>query len=87
MDNILEAEANKPKNCCGPRIRLARRRTSPQVSQQDLVARLETYGININQGMLSKIENQARPVTDIELKAIGEALAISVAWLIREREM
>lgn len=75
------------RNCCGPRVRQARRRACPRVSQLDLVARLRTYGLELTQATVSKIEHQRRIVTDLELKAIGEALAVRVGWLIDEEEL
>ena len=37
------------------------------LTQDQLVAKLQTRGVNIDQQMLSKIENDARIVTDYEL--------------------
>ena len=58
----------------------------PRVSQDDLSARVAAYGVVLNQESISKIENGTRIVTDVELKAIASALAVSVSWLIDEEE-
>jgi HTH-type transcriptional regulator, cell division transcriptional repressor len=77
---------HQPRNLIGPRMRLARRKALPYVSQEDLVARLETYGVLLTQSAISKIEQGTRIVTDHELKAIASSLAVSVGWLVEEEE-
>jgi transcriptional regulator with XRE-family HTH domain len=67
-------------------MREVRRRSLPRVSQLDLSARVAAYGVTLTQASISKIEQGTRIVTDIELKAIASALAVSVAWLIDEDE-
>ena len=67
-------------------MRLARRRSLPKVSQLDLVARVQAYGIPLTQSAISKIEQGTRIVTDVELRAIASSLAVSVGWLIGEAE-
>lgn len=65
-------------------MRKARRMASPQVSQVDLVARLQVLGLKIEQSAVSKIENGQRPVLDTEVTLIAKALEVSVAWLLGE---
>ena len=52
------------------------------VTQQDLSARLQVQGLNIDQAMISRIEKGERPVTDYELVAIAKALKVSSAELL-----
>ena len=75
------------KNIVGSRIREARNYQTPKLSQNDLVALLEAYGLKLNQSNISKIESGERPVYDYELKVLGEALAVKVGWLIEEEEL
>ena len=70
----------------GSRVRQARRMSSPQVSQVDLVARLQVLGLKIEQSAISKIENGQRPVLDTEVSFIAKALGVSVAWLLGETD-
>jgi transcriptional regulator with XRE-family HTH domain len=74
------------RNVIGSRVRQARRMSSPQVSQVDLVARLQVLGLKIEQSGLSKIENGHRPVLDTEVVALAQALGVSVAWLFGEAD-
>ncbi len=67
------------KNVVGPRIRALRRRKNLTVTQEELVARLQTMGVDIDQSALSRIENGERQITDIELLAVARALGVEVA--------
>ncbi|WP_083605451.1 helix-turn-helix domain-containing protein [Proteiniborus sp. DW1] len=70
------------KNLIGNRVRQARHRVKPKVTQIDLLARLAVRGIELDKTTISKIEAKTRPVTDIELVAIADALGVSVLWLL-----
>lgn len=74
------------RNIVGARVREARKVAKPPITQLDLVARLQTFGMSIDQSSLSKIESGQRPVSDIEVAALARALKVSVAWLIGESE-
>lgn len=69
------------KNVVGPRIREARYRGGGKITQEQLAARLQSLGIDLDRTAISKIENGRRPVTDAEIVAICKALDISVAFL------
>lgn len=70
------------KNIVGGRVREARKSVKPQITQLDLVARLQLLGMMIDQSGLSKIESGRRPVSDIEVVALAKALKVSVEWLL-----
>jgi len=70
----------------GKRIRSARLRCKPPVSQDDLAGRLAARGIALDQTAISRIENRSRYLMDYELIAIAKALKTSVAWLCGEME-
>lgn len=71
----------KERNIVGPRISQARNAAKPPITQLDLVARLQVLGLTIDQSALSKIENQQRPVTDLEVDVLAKALKVSVQWM------
>lgn len=52
----------------------------------ELLARLQTRGIDISVPALSLLEGQKRPVTDIELAALSDILSVSVDWLLGRTE-
>jgi len=72
------------RNIIGVRVRQARLKTSPAVSQDDLAGRLAGQGINIDRTAVSRIENQTRYAMDYEAAAIARALKVSIAWLFGE---
>ena len=53
------------------------------VSQKDLAAKLQIMNVNIDQQMISKIENNKRIVTDYELACFCIALNIHAADLLQ----
>jgi len=74
----------KIRNVVGSRVREARRKCNPAVSQDDLAGRLAAKGILLDRSAVSRIENQTRYVMDYEAKAIARALKVTVAWLMDE---
>ena len=74
------------RNIIGQRVRLARERTKPLVTQADLAARLQIEGLRLERITISKIETGYREVTDVETVAIAKALGVTVNWLLSESE-
>jgi len=74
------------RNIVGPRIKLARKQAVPKITQEDLCARLQVLGLQLERPAISKIETGYREVTDIEVVALAKALYVSVAWLLGEEE-
>jgi transcriptional regulator with XRE-family HTH domain len=73
-------KANK-RNVIGSRVRLARLKHKPAVSQDDLAGRLAAHGVVMDRTAISRIESQTRYVMDYEAEAIALALKVSVASL------
>jgi transcriptional regulator with XRE-family HTH domain len=74
------------KNIIGARVREARLKLKPAVSQDDLAGRLAGQGILMDRSAVSRIENQSRYAMDYEAAAIARALKVSVAWLFAESD-
>jgi len=74
------------RNAVGPRVRKARKLGTPPVSQVDLAARLQLMGFKIDQSGVSKIEQGRRPVLDLEVIALAQALKVPAAWLLGETD-
>jgi len=72
------------RNIIGARVREARLKRQPAVSQDDLAGRLAGQGVIMDRTAVSRIESQARYVMDYEAAAIARALKVSVAWLFGE---
>lgn len=74
------------RNIIGERVRLARGRAKPLITQADLAARLQIEGLSLERVTISKIETGYREVTDVEAVAIAKALGVTVSWLLGESE-
>ncbi|WP_297637765.1 helix-turn-helix transcriptional regulator [uncultured Clostridium sp.] len=69
------------KNIIGLNIKLVRK--SLNISQKELVAKLNLQGIHLDEPMLSRIENCKRPLLDYEILAISKALNINIDTLFK----
>lgn len=72
------------RNISGPRIRTARLRQRPSMSQARLAQLVNKRGFRLDASMLCRIENQERGVLDTELQAFARCLKTSIAWLCGE---
>ena len=68
------------KNIVGARVTEAR--LARGMKQNELLARLQTAGVDLSTPALYLLEGQKRPVSDIELKALADILEVSVDWLL-----
>lgn len=80
----LNPSAQRGTNVLGPRIREARERLDPPVTQSDLAARLTVLGIECDRPTITRIENRERFLRDYEIKGIAKALKVTAAWLFNE---
>lgn len=68
------------KNIIGARV--TESRLALGMKQVELLAKLQTAGIDMSIPALSLLEGQKRPVSDIELNALADILNVSVDWLL-----
>jgi len=68
------------RNIIGARVTEARKKQG--MKQVELMAKLQTLGVDISIPALSLLEGQKRPVSDFELKALADILNVSVDWLL-----
>ena len=71
-------------NASGIKIRDARERA--KLSQEQLAAKLQLAGLNINQKAISRIETGDRVVPDFELPYFAEVLDIPICKLLEQEE-
>ena len=74
------------KNIIGRKMRIYRAMQSPPMSQADLMAKINLNGWEISQSILSKIENEERIVSDLELLTISKSMGVDILWLLGEKE-
>lgn len=68
------------KNLIGPRVRELRR--AKGLSQEQMAAQLQLLGMDSERGVVKRIENGSRFVTDVELCLLAEYFQVSVAELL-----
>lgn len=77
---------NKRKLALGDRniigARVTEARLALDMKQTELLAKLQTSGVDMSIPALSLLEGQKRPVSDIELNALADILHVSVDWLL-----
>ena len=61
-------------------------RKQKAIKQKQLVAMLQSRGMDICDASMSRLEGQRRKVLDYELPVIADALGVSVAWLLGEAQ-
>ena len=71
---------NGSKNICGARIKEARK--SLKLSQEELAAKLQVSGVNIERDSVSRIEIGTRFVADYELAALCKILNVTPEYLL-----
>ncbi|ACD54064.1 helix-turn-helix transcriptional regulator [Clostridium botulinum] len=64
------------RNIIGKKVRIIRKLKN--LTQEELIAIIQLKCLSIDRPMLSRIETDSREVYDFEVKAIAEALDISV---------
>lgn len=74
----------KARNVVGRRVREARLRCKPPVSQEDLAGKLAAHGIVLDRSAVSRLESQERYAMDYEVAAIARSLKVTVGWLYGE---
>lgn len=73
---------NGKKNICGERVRQAW--VIQRLRQEDLAAKIQTQGVNMERDSISRIEIGTRFVSDFELKIFAKVLGVSVDWLLED---
>lgn len=71
---------NNRCNLCGAQVR--KRREQLGLTQEQLAARMQVKGVQINQKAVSRIETGDRVVTDYELAALAQILTVSLESLL-----
>lgn len=69
------------KNIIGKNLK--RIRKERHLTQGELAAKMQTFNVNIDQQMISKIENNARIVTDYELASLCYILGVDINAMLQ----
>ena len=63
---------------------IERLRKEKRIKQKDIIAKMQTMGVDINPTSYSKLEGQIRLATDKEIHAIAKILNVSMELLFIE---
>lgn len=75
---------NGKSNLCGDKIRSLREKK--RLSQEQLAAKMQVEGVQINQKAVSRIETGDRVVTDYEVMVFARVLGVEAEQLLREQK-
>lgn len=74
--------AQVSQNLIGKRLKEARAKARPPITQAALSKALTKQGVSIDRAGIAKIEAGIRGVLDFELVALATALNVKVTWLL-----
>lgn len=77
--NHLRAEDGS-KNLIGSRVRELRK--AQNLSQEKLMAQLQLMGMDAERGVIKRIENGTRAVSDLELRLFARYFKVSYEYLL-----
>lgn len=78
------AKPPRKKNIVGRKVADARMAAKPPLTQDALSGKLAKSGVQLDRAAIAKIENNLRRVLDYEVKALADALGVSVASLFED---
>ena len=74
------------QNLVGRRVKEARGRLKPRLTQEELSRRLCRAGVAIDRAGVAKIETGIRGVLDYEVVAFSRVLGVKASWLLGLKE-
>ncbi|MBL7953530.1 MAG: helix-turn-helix transcriptional regulator [Flavobacteriales bacterium] len=72
----------KKVNIVGLRVKEARGKHKPPMTQDQLSGKLALLGVSIDRAGISKIEIGQRSVLDYEVRGLAKALGVTTEWLL-----
>ena len=72
------------KNLAGPRVRALREKAG--LSQEKLMAQLQLLGMDAERGVIKRIENGTRAISDLEIHLLAQYFHVSYQYLIDGEE-
>ncbi len=70
------------RNIIGKRVREARHRCDPPLTQDQLAGRLAREGVHLDRVALAKVEGGLRSAFDFEVKGLAAVLKVDANWLL-----
>jgi hypothetical protein len=78
----VKSKKRPSRNIIGNRVREARRRSDPPITQDQLAGRLASDGVQLDRVALAKVEGGLRCAFDFEVKGLAKVLKVDANWLL-----
>jgi hypothetical protein len=78
----VKFEKRSSRNIIGKRVREARHRFDPPLTQDQLAGRLAGAGVQLDRVALAKVEGGIRSAFDFEVKGLAAVLEVDANWLL-----
>ena len=75
-----------PRNIISERVKSARLRFAPPLTQDQLSGKLALEGVQLDRVAIAKIESGLRCAFDYEVRALAKILDVDVRWLLGRRD-
>jgi len=82
MGMAVKSKKQPSRNIIGNRVREARRRLDPPLTQDQLAGQLARHGIPLDRVALAKVECGLRSAFDFEVKGLAAVLKVDANWLL-----
>jgi hypothetical protein len=79
------APAALSRNIIGKRVREARLRFDPPLTQDRLAGQLAKKGVQLDRVAVAKVETGLRCAFDFEVKALAAVLKVDANWLLGDK--
>ena len=79
---LIRKRQPQRRNIVGERVREARQRFTPPLTQDQLSGKLAGKGVQLDRVAIAKVESGLRSVFDFEVRALASVLRVDVRWLL-----
>jgi hypothetical protein len=81
-----QTKQTAPRNIVSERVKAARLRFDPPLTQDQLSGKLASDGIQLDRVAIAKIESGLRCAFDYEVRALAKILDVDARWLLGIRD-
>jgi HTH-type transcriptional regulator, cell division transcriptional repressor len=82
MGVAVKSKKRLSRNIIGERVREARYRFDPPLTQDQLAGKLAGEGVRLDRVALAKVEGGLRCAFDFEVKGLAAVLNVDASWLL-----
>src|SRR5208282_5860609 len=82
MGMAVNSKKRISRNIIGKRVKEARHRFDPPLTQDQLSGRLASQGVQLDRVALAKVESGLRSAFDFEVKGLAAVLKVDANWLL-----